>query len=628
MRFLCAALLALTLAESARAQPFVLARPAEQFVDSIGFCTHWGYDDTPYGRDYDRVSALLGALGVRHVRDGFHPHLADLYTRFGIRATVIAEPGDAAQAAARAQQSRPWLAMLEGPNEVALFPRSALYNGQGFPEGPRAWMRDLHAALKADPRTARLPLIAPSTGRSGENRRLAPLHTFAYCVMHSYAGGQMPSQSLFSDINNNLTDAWSILGRGADLKRIVATESGYHTALGSDVVLGGAQPGVSERAQSRYLPRQFAEYFRSGIVRTFAYELCDEFPDYGSDEREATNAEACFGILKRDLTPKPAYAALQALIAACSESRWDPVRRRWLRPARTAPPRAVRLAIASDTKDVQSLLLQKPSGKLLLLLWRETPSFDTATRTDIENRPARVTIRQGFSTPPQTVWVPDAVTVVPLPAPPLPAKAPPARPTGVSIRATDTVLHLTWKAPDPKVAPVAGWLVSRLGAQARFVTHPDLGDRRLLPGAGYSYTLQAVDSDGRISAPTTVIGRTRNVFPDLVIRTIETGTLAAGQPVTLSATLINIGQAATPGRRVHGVAFFVDNQLVAWSANYLGPLSPGASQTVTASAGPQGTALWRATPGTHTIRAVADDVDRIAEAHEDNNVLEKEIEVP
>ena len=98
--------------------------------------------------------------------------------------------------------------------------------------------------------------------------------------MHSYAGGAMPSASLTADINNPDSDRLRAARSRRGLKPFVVTESGYHTALGSDVVLAGAQPGVSETAQAKYLPRHFCAYYNTGIRRTFAYEFVDEFPDY------------------------------------------------------------------------------------------------------------------------------------------------------------------------------------------------------------------------------------------------------------------------------------------------------------------------------------------------------------
>ena len=636
---------------AAKAQ-IILPEPAgraDDFVDGIGVCTHWGYTDTPYGFAYDKVSGLLNEAGIRWVRDGLHPRLAELYAKYGIRSCTIFNPGDAAKTVKTIKENQPYVAMIEGPNEVALFKTSADYQGKGFPDGPRLWTKDLYAALNADPVTAKLPIIAPSTGQSNANLKLAPLRQFDLCVMHSYAGGGKPSDSLYGEINNNIVDAYSLLGPGAELKRLAVTESGYHTALGSDVVIGGAQPGVTEKAQGKYLLRHFAEYFNAGIVRTFTYEFVDEFKDYGKDEREATNAEACFGVIKQDLTPKPAYTALKNLITLLSESKWDAAGKKRIRPAPNFKPRALPFMLTGETKDVHRTLLQKADGDWYLLLWRETESFDRATRQDISVTPANVTL--ALNAPFQmsvhspgaasdalfeletasrvALKVPDEMMVVRLHAVKAVVSAPsPPAPLALSATPTDTTAKLIWTPPPRKRDRPACWFVYRMGAFVARVTEPTFTDTKLIPGKGYAYSVVACNSAGQLSPPVRVLASTKLLFPDLIITEIGLdGDPKAGQEVRLKAVIKNIGNAATPANVVHGVAFNVDGQFISWSDTFKGPLKPGASVTVISNAGPKGTATWKAVAGTHKITAISDDVNRIVEGREDNNTLDREITI-
>ena len=650
-----AALVALAAAgPSARAQE--PAARADDFVDRVGVATHWGYTDTPYGLEYEKVRALLAASGVRHVRDGFHPRLADLYARHGIRATVIFNPGDAAQVVETVKANRALIAMVEGPNEVDLFAQSAAYQGKGFPEGPRAWMNDVFRALRADPLTAAVPIIAPSTARADSNARLAPLTYFDHTVMHSYAGGQMPSRSLTGDVNNNIAGAYRILGPGSVLKPIVVTESGYHTALGSSVVLGGAQPGVSEKAQAKYLPRHFAEYFNAGIVRTFTYEFVDEFPDYDTDERQATNAEACFGIVKRDLAPKPAYQSVSRLLRLLGESRWDPAAKKWVRPAPNFRPAALSFALLGDTKNVHHTLLQKADGDFYLLLWQEVSSFDTTKRENIANPDARVTLRlttpaatavyalanDRWTTPTGsahvrtlTVSVPDEIIVVRLtPEGRLPVRTPrPAPPSDLAAATTNASATLSWQPEVGRNKP-EGYFVYRMGAFIGRVTRGTTfrDTERLLPGAGYTYEIAAYDAAGRVSPRASIVAQTKNEFPDLVVTGISwEGVPQAGKPLTLRATIVNKGTAPTPAGVVHGVAFSVGGRsgALCWSDTFSGPLAPGESCTVTANNGPNGNTTW--TPpasGVYQLSAIVDDVQRIPESDDANNTLEKTVTVP
>lgn len=627
---------------AARAAPEP-ARPADDFVDKMGHATHWGYTDTPYGFAYDNVKKLLGDLGIRHVRDGFHPREEDLYKTYGIKSTLIFGPQTSPADAVKLLAAHRELAdMAEGPNEVDIFAGSAAYKGKTFPEGAKLYQNELYAAIKGSPQTADVGVIAPSTARAGSNRQLAPMTSADYVVMHSYAGGQKPSASLRGDVNNNLTNAFSILGVGATLKPIVVTESGYHTALGSNVVIGGAQPGVSERAQAKYLPRHFAEYFNAGIVRTFTYEFLDEFPDYSKDEREATNAEACFGIVKRDLTPKPAYFAEKNLIALLGEAKWNGAK--WMTPRFS--PAALNFTLTGDVKNVHHTLLQKSNGEFYLLLWQEVSSFDTQTRQDVVNPDVPVTLTFAQSVKPAvfrlsgvtktaqlsgptktlTVDVPDEIVVVRLTPTVKRTPKPVAAPSKISVTTTGDSAMLTWKP----VPGASGYFISRLGEFLGRVSRPTFTDARLTPGVGYPYQVRAFDAFGNVSPPATVVAQTRAVFPDLVVTDISLSPSnpKPGDLVTFTATVKNVGDAPSPANVTVGVYFQVDGKGAMWSDSFSGPLAPGETKTLTANNGANGVKSWTATAGSHVVTALADDVNRIVERDESNNGAKKTVAIP
>ncbi len=123
--------------------------------------------------------------------------------------------------------------------------------------------------------------------------------------------------------------------------------------------------------------------------------------------------------------------------------------------------------------------------------------------------------------------------------------------------------------------------------------------------------------------------------PDLVVTNIDTipANPATGQPATLTATIKNQGEAATPtdcgstepgyvqGQCIHGVLFKVDGSIVAWSDSSRTSLAPGQSRTVTSNGGPGGSdGSWLpSTSGAVTVTAEVDDRNRIAESNETNN---------
>ena len=119
--------------------------------------------------------------------------------------------------------------------------------------------------------------------------------------------------------------------------------------------------------------------------------------------------------------------------------------------------------------------------------------------------------------------------------------------------------------------------------------------------------------------------------PDLVVTDISwtPAKPASGDAVTLSATIKNQGDAPTPAGTKHGVLFTFDDGAAGpgvWSDTHTAAVAPGASVTLTATGGSAG-ATWKAVLGTYTVKATVDDVNRIAESNENNNVMIKEIVV-
>jgi hypothetical protein len=119
--------------------------------------------------------------------------------------------------------------------------------------------------------------------------------------------------------------------------------------------------------------------------------------------------------------------------------------------------------------------------------------------------------------------------------------------------------------------------------------------------------------------------------PDLVVTGIswDPASPAPGSAVTFSATIKNQGTVPTPAGVKHGVLFTVDDGAAGpgvWSDTYTDAIAPGAWVTVTANGGWAG-ATWKAVEGTHTVKAQVDDVDRIAESDETNNVRTEQITV-
>jgi len=149
------------------------------------------------------------------------------------------------------------------------------------------------------------------------------------------------------------------------------------------------------------------------------------------------------------------------------------------------------------------------------------------------------------------------------------------------------------------------------------------------PGVGYGTDDASLYVPGADSTQTAAITRllahstamTTAGVPDLVVTSLTSSPTnpAAGDSVTFSGVVKNQGTATTPAGTVVGLAFSIDGTLVNWSDTSATALAAGASRTLTANGGPNGTATWVATGGTHSLTAVVDDVNRITESDETNN---------
>ena len=633
-------------AVDATASPNLLpepARPADDFVDSLGIATHWNFRNTVYGRKWDSLRPLIGGLGIRIIRDAFDPRLEDLWRDYGIRAILVSTPQPKIEEGWWTKQTELWtshrdaIAAIEGPNEVNGWAKHGLsYEGKGWPEGPRLFQADLYKHIKGCDATKSIPVISLSTAYRGTGREIAPVKGFDIVNAHSYAGGAMPSSSL------DFIDPYLLVGYGATLAPLVATESGYHTCLGESKVIAGSQQGVSRQAHRKYIPRHYAEYFNAGHVWTVVYEFAAGRPNKAEDQ----DPEAAFGLLDPNGDPKPAYFALKDLIALLSESRWDASTTRWVRPA-PFTPRALAFSLKNAPPSVHHTLLQRSNGTFQLLLWNEVPCFDLRAKSDVANPEvslrlvldedaAEITItRLGPDAPKPLrhagpvrevdLSVPDEVLVVNITPAATGTPKPLAAPTGFRSESTGTTIALAWPV---RTGEAACWVVLN-GRRMGPATRSDDGAEwrfkaeRLMPDTTYPFQVFATARDGGVSPSTSASFATLATFPDLVVRevVVRPAEPKVGDSLSFEALVENIGNEATESGVTLGVKFGVAGKTVAWCDSVKQSIAPGEKVRCIANSGPAGRSTWVATSGTYAVNAQADDVNRIVESNEGNNQL-------
>jgi hypothetical protein len=366
LRSLAVALAAtLSLAAAPTAGAAVLpAADASNFRNSFGVQTHITYYDTAY-KNWPALVDKLDEAGIDYLRDGLfaNPNWADWNERYyqaveyaashGKRFMVgMGRPGwtmgtidqlvDVA-----AGRLRPAIDILEGPNEQDLF--SGLLTDWAPPL--RDYQADLAAAVRAEPRLAGVPIVGPSLGRMSESAAVLGNLTPSLDVgnMHPYTGGQAPSPGF---TRYQLGLARLVSGGRA----VVASEAGFHNAMNAT----SGQPPVPEDVAAGYTLRTFIEHFLQGVPRTYAYELIDE-------GTSSTDPEKSFGLLRADLSEKPAFTALKRLLAVLG--RPQPI---------GAAKRALDVTIGTG---VDKLLLQRAPGDYQLILWQPASTWNTTTRT-------------------------------------------------------------------------------------------------------------------------------------------------------------------------------------------------------------------------------------------------------
>ena len=345
-------LVALAAVPAAQAEPpLVKAQSARAFGDSVGVNGYFAWLDTAYG-DFDTIASRLRELGVRNVRDGLCPtceYQIDRLNRLaalGIKSNILV--GTLAQGSARMQQSlavirsrlRDSVISVESPNEPNLS------GDPNWIQHARDYQRDLWTARQGRP-----PARAPDRARAPPSAGRPRPSSWATCPPTSTGATCTPTRAATRPTTTSRpsSSAGAAVAKG---KPLIATESGYHSALGTT---GGHLP-ASERASAYYMPRLALEGFCNGVEKTYVYQLADPWPSSSSPVSPEENS---FGLLRSDLSP-------QAVLPRAAQ----PARRgrRGLRAGRRPGRAAVRARGAGP--DVRQLLLRSADGSFALVLWR------------------------------------------------------------------------------------------------------------------------------------------------------------------------------------------------------------------------------------------------------------------
>lgn len=350
------------------------SRPAAAFIDSIGVQTHINYVDTPYAH-WSRVREELVRLGIHHVRDALpmSSTFVEDYRELGaegIRCTCGVTTTDVLtqEGIVHAAEATRDVEALEAPNEC-----DAGKNCGGGGAGGVARVTAMLPLLSGAAHELRVPLVGPSFTRAEAYASTGPIAQWiGFNNLHVYFGGRNPGTEGWGagDAEGHRYGSmdWWLDQSNVNAPGVpsLITETGYEAF---DIPSRAGTLPLDIEAS--YLVRTLLLAWNYGIPRTFIYELLDEFPGSG------------YGLLRHDLSEKPAYTELRNLLLVLGT------------PTEDFAPQALEMTFTGGDAGFCHTLLQENSGSYYLIVWLEKPGYDAVAQRRIQVPGERVRIQLG-----------------------------------------------------------------------------------------------------------------------------------------------------------------------------------------------------------------------------------------
>ncbi len=332
------------------------------------------YTDTNYYSQWPTVLADLQLLGVRHVRDGYYnfpagtPYVAEhqqlassgIKTDYVMPVNASTTPATVASIAQQVGDMED----VEAPNECDL----AGDCGDTASES-MANMLAFLPTVDASGSAADVPVLGPSLANYASYSQVGNLSSeMTQNNLHVYFVGRNPGNSGWGglDVGGNSYGSipfWLDMAQeDAPNVPVNITETGY-------VMVPEPQSyNISLATGASYIPRSVLLTFMAGVQRTYVYELLDEVSSPG------------YGLIDSNMNPKPAFLALQNLIANLSDQG----------PAFT--PGQLAYTLTGGDSTLKQILFQKRDGSFWLVLWLEQSSWDPVNLVDTPVTPQQLTL--------------------------------------------------------------------------------------------------------------------------------------------------------------------------------------------------------------------------------------------
>jgi hypothetical protein len=382
MRLRLAALAVLISSLGSYTNAQTMAVSAEEFLSSIGVCTHIAQGvDNP-----TNVATCMSYAGIRNIRDDGSTNPKSIqgwiyiHDTSGAKMCLLPIKANIAQSLSMYEQLAAAGALLavEGPNEPnndpVTYEGAKSSNTNSLPVA--RFQRDLYKAVKADPKLAGIPVFASSEAGGSEPNNCG----LQFLTIPSGAGTLMPDGTVFADfanthnyvcdhlssvIDNNAWGAedpawngrwdgmyveyghtwWSPGYNGYTTNQLVTlprvtTETGW-TTQGSN--------SLSEVQQGKLFLNLSLAAFKRGWRYTFIYMLHDD------------PVQGYWGLFHTDYTSKLSAAYLHNLTTILADHA-------------SITPGSLNYAIPNEPATVHDLLLQKSDQTFELAVWSEQAS--------------------------------------------------------------------------------------------------------------------------------------------------------------------------------------------------------------------------------------------------------------
>jgi hypothetical protein len=188
--------------------------------------------------------------------------------------------------------------------------------------------------------------------------------------IHPYRGGapDVPSKLLQFDGGK---DAHTMAEETRGIRAAVRDGAGDRPLWYTEVGWWSGAGGVSEETQANYLARTYAIALSEGVSKVFWYAFIDAGSTPGYDQDH-------FGLLRPDLSPKPAYAAYATSARMLDGARFvsaDATGSRWVGHFERG---SERITVAWASGSGESLLLPDNSGTRVVYRWDGLPLSHTS----------------------------------------------------------------------------------------------------------------------------------------------------------------------------------------------------------------------------------------------------------